>query len=213
MRHPLIGSLTVTQQTWRQESGPSIVAATTAASSPSRAALDLLAQAITQNAPPVRTVGSAPADLARILLVRPPRDRPRAGSRNPIFGLRPRTGGRGRPSSRPTSASRCRPLRPLSPARPAASGRTRRPPPAETGVERGPQPVTPGNIPPGRPGAELPQPRSGLCDHPAAAAPATTRAAAARRTPSRHRTVHDDVSRPRGPLPNRPDGSRIRISL
>ncbi|MFF8322410.1 helix-turn-helix domain-containing protein [Streptomyces bobili] len=51
MRHPLVGSLTVTQQTWSQESGPSIVAATTAAGSPSRAALDLLAQAVTQTAP------------------------------------------------------------------------------------------------------------------------------------------------------------------
>ncbi|MFH9825262.1 MULTISPECIES: helix-turn-helix domain-containing protein [Streptomyces] len=51
MRHPLVGSLTVTQQTWSQESGPSIVAATAAAGSPSRAALDLLAQAVTQTAP------------------------------------------------------------------------------------------------------------------------------------------------------------------
>lgn len=51
MRHPLVGSLTVTQQTWSQESGPSIVAATAAAGSPSRVALDLLAQAVTQTAP------------------------------------------------------------------------------------------------------------------------------------------------------------------
>ncbi|MFI1702578.1 helix-turn-helix domain-containing protein [Streptomyces bobili] len=51
LRHPLVGSLTVTQQTWSQESGPSIVAATAAAGSPSRAALDLLAQAVTQTAP------------------------------------------------------------------------------------------------------------------------------------------------------------------
>ncbi|MER5893526.1 helix-turn-helix transcriptional regulator [Streptomyces sp. NPDC001876] len=51
MRHPLVGSLTVTQQTWSQEPGPSIVAATTAAGSPSRAALGLLAQAIAQTAP------------------------------------------------------------------------------------------------------------------------------------------------------------------
>ncbi|MEV8363313.1 helix-turn-helix domain-containing protein [Streptomyces niveus] len=51
MRHPLVGSLTVTQQTWSQEAGPSIVAATTAAGSPSRAALDLLAQAITRTVP------------------------------------------------------------------------------------------------------------------------------------------------------------------
>lgn len=51
MRHPLVGSLTVTQQTWSQEPGPSIVAATAAVSSPSRVALDLLAQAVVQTAP------------------------------------------------------------------------------------------------------------------------------------------------------------------
>lgn len=51
MRHPLVGSLTVTQQTWSQEPGPSIVAATAAAGSPSRVALDLLAQAVVQTAP------------------------------------------------------------------------------------------------------------------------------------------------------------------
>jgi transcriptional regulator with XRE-family HTH domain len=51
MQHPLVGSLTVTQQTWSQEPGPSIVAATAAAGTPSRVALDLLAQAVAQTAP------------------------------------------------------------------------------------------------------------------------------------------------------------------
>jgi transcriptional regulator with XRE-family HTH domain len=47
MRHPLVGSLTVMQQTLSQGPGPSVVVATTAAGSPSRAALELLTQAIT----------------------------------------------------------------------------------------------------------------------------------------------------------------------
>ncbi|MFE7778532.1 helix-turn-helix domain-containing protein [Streptomyces sp. NPDC057445] len=51
MRHPLVGSLTVMQQTLSQGPGPGVVVATTAAGSPARAALDLLAQAITQAAP------------------------------------------------------------------------------------------------------------------------------------------------------------------
>ncbi|MEU5598813.1 helix-turn-helix transcriptional regulator [Streptomyces sp. NPDC020298] len=51
MRHPLVGSLTVMQQTLSQGPGPSLVVATTAAGSPSRAALELLAQATTRAAP------------------------------------------------------------------------------------------------------------------------------------------------------------------
>ncbi len=51
MRHPLVGSLTVMQQTLSQGPGPSVVVATTAAGSPSRAALELLAQAITRAVP------------------------------------------------------------------------------------------------------------------------------------------------------------------
>lgn len=51
MRHPLIGSLTVMQQTLSHGPGPSVVIATTAAGSPSRAALDLLSQAITPAVP------------------------------------------------------------------------------------------------------------------------------------------------------------------
>ncbi|MGW7349459.1 helix-turn-helix domain-containing protein [Streptomyces sp. NPDC054854] len=46
MRHPLVGPLTVMQQTLSQGPGPSVVVATTAAGSPSRAALDLLARVI-----------------------------------------------------------------------------------------------------------------------------------------------------------------------
>ncbi|MER6203657.1 helix-turn-helix transcriptional regulator [Streptomyces sp. NPDC001586] len=49
MRHPLVGPLSVMQQTLSQGSSPSLVVATTAAGSPSRAALDLLARALTQS--------------------------------------------------------------------------------------------------------------------------------------------------------------------
>lgn len=45
MRHPLVGSLTVTQQTLSHGPGPVVVVATTEPASPSRAALTLLAQA------------------------------------------------------------------------------------------------------------------------------------------------------------------------
>jgi len=45
MRHPLVGSLTVTQQTLSSGPGPVVVVATTEPDSPSRAALTLLAQA------------------------------------------------------------------------------------------------------------------------------------------------------------------------
>lgn len=45
MRHPLVGSLTVTQQTLRYGPGPVVVVATAEPDSPSRAALTLLAQA------------------------------------------------------------------------------------------------------------------------------------------------------------------------
>lgn len=51
MRHPLVGPLTVTQQTLSHGSGPNIVVATAEAGSPSRAALALLAQAISRAAP------------------------------------------------------------------------------------------------------------------------------------------------------------------
>ncbi|MFJ6530534.1 helix-turn-helix domain-containing protein [Streptomyces longwoodensis] len=51
MQHPLVGSLTVLQQTLSQGPGPSIVVATTAAGSPSRAALELLDRAVTQTTP------------------------------------------------------------------------------------------------------------------------------------------------------------------
>ncbi|MFJ7209634.1 helix-turn-helix domain-containing protein [Streptomyces sp. NPDC098789] len=51
MCHPLVGSLTATQQTLSQGPGPSVVVATTTAGSPSRAALDLLTQAITRPTP------------------------------------------------------------------------------------------------------------------------------------------------------------------
>ncbi|MFJ5636633.1 helix-turn-helix domain-containing protein [Streptomyces goshikiensis] len=60
MRHPLVGSLTVMQQTLSQGPGPGIVVATTAAGSPSRAALDLLAQAVTQAVTPA-VARTAPA--------------------------------------------------------------------------------------------------------------------------------------------------------
>jgi hypothetical protein len=44
MRHPLVGALTVTQQTLSHGPGPVVVAATTAPGSSARAALTLLAQ-------------------------------------------------------------------------------------------------------------------------------------------------------------------------
>ncbi|WP_035791346.1 helix-turn-helix domain-containing protein [Kitasatospora mediocidica] len=59
MRHPLVGSLSVIQQTLSHGPGPSVVVATTEAGSPSRAALALLAQAVTGGttaADPARTV-------------------------------------------------------------------------------------------------------------------------------------------------------------
>ncbi|MFD9462456.1 helix-turn-helix domain-containing protein [Streptomyces sp. NPDC060027] len=49
MRHPLVGPLTVLQQTLSHGAGPSVVVATTEAGSPSRAALALLARAITRD--------------------------------------------------------------------------------------------------------------------------------------------------------------------
>ena len=51
MRHPLVGPLTVTQQTWSQGPGQNIVAATTEAGSPARTALALLAQITAHSAP------------------------------------------------------------------------------------------------------------------------------------------------------------------
>ncbi|WP_328561962.1 helix-turn-helix transcriptional regulator [Streptomyces coelicoflavus] len=58
MRHPLVGSLTVTQQTLSHGPGPVVVVATTAPDSPSRAGLTLLARAAAQagsSAEPART--------------------------------------------------------------------------------------------------------------------------------------------------------------
>ncbi|WP_330174853.1 helix-turn-helix transcriptional regulator [Streptomyces sp. NBC_01498] len=52
MRHPLVGPLTVVQQTLSHGPGPTVVAATTEAGSPSRAALTLLAQAVTGTTAP-----------------------------------------------------------------------------------------------------------------------------------------------------------------
>lgn len=46
MRHPLVGALTVLQQTLSSGPGPAVVVATTEPSSPSREALTLLGQAI-----------------------------------------------------------------------------------------------------------------------------------------------------------------------
>ena len=45
MRHPLVGTMAVTQQTLRTEDGPSVVVATTEAGSPSQAAMTLLVHA------------------------------------------------------------------------------------------------------------------------------------------------------------------------
>ncbi|MBC3840926.1 transcriptional regulator [Streptacidiphilus sp. 4-A2] len=50
MRHPLVGPLTVTQQTLSHGPGPGIVVATTEADSPARAALTLLARTVRQTA-------------------------------------------------------------------------------------------------------------------------------------------------------------------
>lgn len=52
MRHPLVGRLTVVQQTLSHGPGPHVVVATTEAGSPSRAALALLAQAVTRSTVP-----------------------------------------------------------------------------------------------------------------------------------------------------------------
>ncbi|WP_327071147.1 helix-turn-helix domain-containing protein [Kitasatospora sp. NBC_01302] len=65
MRHPLVGSLSVIQQTLSHGPGPSVVVATTEAGSSSRAALALLAQAVTGSsvaADPART--GSPVDAA-----------------------------------------------------------------------------------------------------------------------------------------------------
>lgn len=53
MRHPLVGPLTVTQQTLSHGPGPVVVVATTEGGSPSRAALTLLAQATARARPRV----------------------------------------------------------------------------------------------------------------------------------------------------------------
>ncbi|MDP9842795.1 helix-turn-helix domain-containing protein [Streptosporangium lutulentum] len=61
MRHPLVGPLTVTQQTLSHGPGPNIVVATAEAGSPSRTALTLLAQVTAPAAPawPGTPVGTA----------------------------------------------------------------------------------------------------------------------------------------------------------
>jgi transcriptional regulator with XRE-family HTH domain len=68
MRHPLVGPLTVIQQTLSQGPGPIVVVATTEADSPSRAALALLAQATSRP-------GATQADFS----TDPALTRPRAG--------------------------------------------------------------------------------------------------------------------------------------
>ncbi|MFG2777626.1 helix-turn-helix domain-containing protein [Streptomyces prunicolor] len=65
MRHPLVGPLTVVQQTLSQGPGSAMVVATTEADSSSRAALALLAQAINQDINQVITQDTVPADPAR----------------------------------------------------------------------------------------------------------------------------------------------------
>ncbi|MEU0695622.1 helix-turn-helix transcriptional regulator [Streptomyces niveus] len=62
MRHPLVGTLTVTQQTLNLGSGPNIVVATTKAGSPSRTTLALLAQATAEvTAPATPATPATPA--------------------------------------------------------------------------------------------------------------------------------------------------------
>ncbi|MFJ8510494.1 helix-turn-helix domain-containing protein [Streptomyces avermitilis] len=61
MRHPLVGPLTVVQQTMSSGRGPVVVVATTEAGSPSRAALALLAQATGKGA----ARADLPSDAAR----------------------------------------------------------------------------------------------------------------------------------------------------
>ncbi|NJP44590.1 helix-turn-helix domain-containing protein [Actinacidiphila epipremni] len=56
MRHPLVGSLTVTQQTLSSGPGPAVVVATTPPDSPSRAALTLLARATAHSGLPAGPV-------------------------------------------------------------------------------------------------------------------------------------------------------------
>ncbi|MEU8648067.1 helix-turn-helix transcriptional regulator [Streptomyces sp. NPDC048674] len=65
MRHPLVGALTVTQQTLGDGPGPGIVVATTASGSSSRAALTLLAQAV-RSAPPAVPEAVVPEALRTV---------------------------------------------------------------------------------------------------------------------------------------------------
>ena len=65
MRHPLVGALTVTQQTLGDGPGPGIVVATTASGSSSRAALTLLAQAV-RSAPPAVPEAAVPEALRTV---------------------------------------------------------------------------------------------------------------------------------------------------
>ncbi|WP_328318960.1 helix-turn-helix domain-containing protein [Streptomyces sp. NBC_00388] len=60
MRHPLVGPLTVVQQTLSHGPGPAVVVATTEAGSPSRAALTLLAQAVTPSTVPAGPARTGP---------------------------------------------------------------------------------------------------------------------------------------------------------
>jgi transcriptional regulator with XRE-family HTH domain len=65
MRHPLVGSLTVTQQTLSYGPGPGVVVATAETGSPSRTALALLAQAIAQPSAQASPRATAPAAPVR----------------------------------------------------------------------------------------------------------------------------------------------------
>ncbi|MET7451286.1 helix-turn-helix transcriptional regulator [Streptomyces sp. NPDC005574] len=60
MRHPLVGPVTVIQQTLSSGPGPGVIVATTEAGSPSRAALDLLAHATSEAATSPRSERAAP---------------------------------------------------------------------------------------------------------------------------------------------------------
>lgn len=98
-----------------------------------------------------------PSHARWILLGRPPLDRPRAGSRSPLFGRRPQlVGPDDRGVDRHQSVDIARRVRlGLGGPQHPVEGPVRRPP-AKTGVECGPRPVSFGHVPPGRPGPELP---------------------------------------------------------
>jgi hypothetical protein len=63
MRHPLVGAMSVTQQTLRTEQGQHLVVATTEVGSPSHAAMTLLAHSAATHRPAThRPAGHRPAD-------------------------------------------------------------------------------------------------------------------------------------------------------